>query len=246
MNISQLVAEIPSVHPYSVPAGYFEGFAGRLMARIHSMDTSVKDELEALSPLLSGIEKKNPFSVPEGYFTEMADNLVSGMKAIDFVKEELETPILQDLKHRQVYTVPAGYFDSFPSLLMHRIRSGKAAPVVKMRPVRRVLQYAAAAAVTAIVILGVVFFSNQNQQEKTLAATLPADSVATQNISKLSDDAIFNYVENEGVLIADNNFMATGTTEIDEDDMREMLTDIPDEELRLYVETHGGEKILTN
>ena len=246
MNISPLVGEIPPVHPYKVPEGYFEGFASRLIARIRSLDTSVKEELEALSPLLNSIDKKNPYTAPEGYFTELADNLVSGMKAIDFVKEELETPLLQDLKHRQVYTVPSGYFESFPSMLMKRIQSGKKTPVIRMQPVRRILQYAAAVAVAAMVILGVVFFSGEDKQATTLAATLPADSVATKNISLLSDEAILDYVENEVMLVADNNFMLTGAAEMDEDDMRDMLTDIPYEELHRYVEMHGGEKMLTN
>lgn len=243
MNISPLVGGIQPVPPYSVPEGFFEGFAGQIMARIRSVEMSAKEELETLSPLLSRIDKKNPFTAPEGYFSELADNLVSGMKAIDFVREELETPLLSDLKHRQIYTVPPGYFESFPAMLLNKIQSGKKAPVVTMRPVKRVFQFAAAAAVAAMVILGVVFFSGKRQQTTAIAA-LPADSIASQNIHKLSDEAILDYVENE-VILADNNFMLTGAAEIDEDDMRDMLTDIPDDELRRYVEMYS-DKILTN
>ncbi len=244
--ISPLVAGIQPVPPYSVPEGYFDAFATKLLAQISTMDASAEAELKALSPLLSSIDKKNPFTAPEGYFSELADNLVSGVKAIDFVKEELEAPILSDLKNRQVYTVPSGYFESFPSLLMQKIQSGKTGQVVKMRPVRRVLQYAAAAAIVAMVVLGVVFFSGKQQPAPALSASLPADSIATQNISKLSDEAILDYVENEGMLMADNNIMITGAAEIDGEDMREMLSDISYEELNRYVEIHGGEKFLAN
>ncbi len=244
--ISPLVAGIQPVPPYSVPEGYFDAFAGKLLAQIRSMDASAEAELKALSPLLSSISKTTPFTAPEGYFTELADNLVSGVKAIDFVKEELEAPILNDLKHRQVYTVPSGYFEAFPSLLMKKINSGKTAPVVKMQPVRRVLQFAVAAAVVAIMVLGVVFYSGNQQPDSTVSAALPADSIATQNISKLPDEAIMEYVEHEGMLMADNNVLLTGAMEMDEEDMRELLNDISIDELNRYAEVHGGEKFLAN
>ena len=245
MNISQLMAEINPVTPYKTPEGYFDGFAAKLMDRIRSMDTSVKAELESLSPLLSSIDKKTPYTTPEGYFNDLSDNLVSGLRAVDFVKEELDTPLLQELKHRNVYTVPAGYFESFPSHLMERINPASQAPVIRMNPVRKVFQYAVAATVTAIVAVGVFFFSRQSQPA-SLLASVPADSIASQNISKLSDEAIENYIANEIVLTADNNFMITGAAEIDEEDMRVMLTDIPIEELNRYVEMHGGVNSYSN
>ena len=245
MNISQLMAEIPPVTPYQTPQGYFDGFATKLMERIRLMDTSAKAELQSLSPLLSSIDKKNPFTTPDGYFSELSDNLVSGLRAVDFVKEELDTPLLHELKQRNVYTVPAGYFESFPGRLMERIKPATQAPVIRMKPVRKVFQYAVAATVTAIVVVSVFFFSRQ-PQPASLLATLPADSIASQNISKLSDEAIENYVTNEVVLTADNNFMITGTSDIDEEDMRVMLTDIPLEELNRYMEMQGGVKSFSN
>ena len=244
--LSPLLAGIQPVPPYAVPEGYFGAFADKLLAHIRNMDASAAAELKALSPLLSSIDKKTPFTAPEGYFTELADNLVSGVKAVDFVKEELEAPILKDLQHRQVYTVPAGYFESFPSLLMQKIQAGKTAQVVKMWPLRRVLQYAAAAAIVGMVLLGVVFFNAQQQPDSMLGAALPADSIATQHISKLPDEAIIEYVEHEGMLMADNTLMVTSAAEIDEEDMREMLNDISIDELNHYVEVHGGEKFLSN
>ena len=244
--ISALVAGIQPVPPYAVPEGYFDTFAARMLAQIRTMDASAEAELKTLSPLLSSIDKKIPFTAPEGYFNELADNLVSGVKAIDFVKEELEAPVLSDLKNRPVYTVPSGYFESFPSLLMKKLQSGKTAPVVKMRPVRKILQYAAAAAIVAMVVLGVVFFNDRQQPAPSLSAVVPADSIATQNISKVSDEAILDYVEYEGMLMADNNLITAAAAEIDEEDMKEVLNDVSYEELNRYVEMNGGEKFLAN
>ena len=244
--VSPMLAAMEPVHPYAVPKGYFENFASRLIATIRAQESSPNRELEMLSPVLSKIGKTNPFTAPEGYFSDLAENLVSGVKAVDFVKEELETPILSDLKNRQVYRVPSGYFESFPEMMLKKIRSGNQARVVTMRPVRMILQLAVAAAVVAVIVGSVVFFNNKNEPASSLSAQLTADSIASQNISKLSDEAILNYVEQEAMLVADNNMMLTGAADIDEEDMRDVLNEISNDELNKYVELQGGEKFLAN
>ena len=54
---------------YSVPKGYFEGFAASMLEKVKTdKAVTASDELEALAPFLAGISKKMPFTVPEGYF----------------------------------------------------------------------------------------------------------------------------------------------------------------------------------
>src|SRR5437016_4911116 len=50
----------------SVPEGYFEGFASRMMDKIRASEPA--GEAGELSPLLSRIGKNMPYQVPEGYF----------------------------------------------------------------------------------------------------------------------------------------------------------------------------------
>ncbi len=81
---------------YSVPTGYFEEFAAKLMDRIkagqgqqtgkpeesgilsplqESRILSPLEELADLSPFLGRIDKKMPFQVPEGYFGDITNRL---------------------------------------------------------------------------------------------------------------------------------------------------------------------------
>src|SRR5450432_4136016 len=100
------VLNINKDHTYQVPENYFEGLAGDILARIKAQQSSsAKEELELLSPLLGQVGKKNPFTSPDGYFNDFSDNIVAGVKAIEFVNEELEnlSPTMFDLKNKRVY-----------------------------------------------------------------------------------------------------------------------------------------------
>ena len=61
--------------PYSVPAGYFDGFIESLMDRIHlesvGFTATSEQEIIEISPLLAGIQKKNPYQVPIGFFESL-------------------------------------------------------------------------------------------------------------------------------------------------------------------------------
>src|SRR5882757_9530661 len=60
---------------FSVPEGYFEGFAQGLMARIKAggdKDAGVDAELAALSPLLAQLKPIGTYQAPEGYFEEIS------------------------------------------------------------------------------------------------------------------------------------------------------------------------------
>ena len=77
--------------PYAVPQGYFEEFAGKLLARVKAGQSGdPREELSVLSPLLDRIDKKSPFRAPEGYFSNLTGNVLSGVQAIGFVNDELE------------------------------------------------------------------------------------------------------------------------------------------------------------
>ncbi|HUR11270.1 MAG TPA: hypothetical protein VM012_07865 [Flavitalea sp.] len=231
--------------PFKVLSGYFENFAGNLLKRIHALEAeNVNDELKHLSPLLHKAEIENPFKTPAGYFDELADNLVSGMKAIDFVKEELDHPILNDLKNRPVYTVPTRYFDQLPQLILNRIQ-GKKAKIFQLPTRRSIMQFATAAAVAGLFILGVLFIRQDTPRQ--VAEVQSSDSVITRNISKISDEAIRNYVENDNVAIIENALISTANVEMDTEDLKDMLADLPDEELKSYLEQHANsEKSVIN
>lgn len=63
------LSSLPKETPYQIPANYFNEFSERMLFLIRNNSTqSVKEELEAISPLLSSLKKEPVYSVPEGYF----------------------------------------------------------------------------------------------------------------------------------------------------------------------------------
>ncbi len=96
---------------FSVPEGYFEGFAQGLLDKIKAgvaepagME-SVKEELARLSPVLSGLSRQTPYQLPEGYFEELSSL----------------HPILAELRDKPLYTVPEGYFAGMATDVLQKL-----------------------------------------------------------------------------------------------------------------------------
>ena len=226
-------------NPYQVPQGYFDNFAASVLQRIKAGEAkSAKEELETLSPLLSGLGKKMPFSTPDNFFEELSDNAVAGAKAIDFVNVELEnlSPLMSSLKDKQVYEVPAGYFDQLPQQVLLQVKS-QPAKVVSMNFTRKVVRYAAAAVVAGLVLAAAWLYIGNGKEEPGLAG-----------IEQVSDEGLESYIENQSsVSPAETTVLAANTnTEIDEEDMKDMLADVSDEELQKYVDQYNAKDNFTN
>jgi hypothetical protein len=214
---------------YETPNGYFEGLAGSVLNRIKAIEaTDAKEELEFLSPVLSQAEKKNPFISPAGYFDEFSDNVVAGVQAIEFVNKELEnlSLVMLSLKEKNVYRVPAGYFESLADEVLKKTK--QPAKVVSMGFGRKIFRYAVAAAVVGLMVLGIYKLNNPSTPVQ------PAEDP----IAKLSDEDLQGFLDNNTISIADTNSVIT--SEITEEDTKDLLADVSDEELQQYLEQHGG------
>jgi hypothetical protein len=227
-------------NPYQVPQGYFDNFAASVLQRIKAGEAkSAKEELETLSPLLSGLGKKMPFSTPDNFFEELSDNAVAGAKAIDFVNVELEnlSPLMSLLKDKQVYEVPAGYFDQLPQQILQKVKS-QPAKVVSMSFTRKVVRYAAAAVVAGLIVAAAwLYVGNGSGAGESLVG-----------IEQISDEGLESYIENQSsVSPAETMVLADNTNaEIDEEDMKDMLADVSDEELQKYVDQYNAKDNFTN
>lgn len=234
-GISPTVAQVGTNLPYEVPQGYFEGLAAAVLQRIKTDSLDAQQEVETLSPLLAGLSKKMPFSVPEDYFSELSGNVVGGVKAIDFVNEELEiiSPMMQELKGKNVYEVPQGYFENLANNVLDKVKERRPAKVVSMNTGRRFMRYAVAAIVAgALVISGWFYFANSNTTtatEQQIAATI--DPISDD--AKVSDEEMADYLETETMPIAIN----TANEEMNETDIKEMLTDATEDELQQFITT---------
>jgi len=224
-------------NPYAVPEGYFEGLPSIILNRVKTEALNSNEEIEAISPLLSQLKNKQPFSIPAGYFNDLAENITDGAKAIDVVNEELEnlSPLMNELKQKKAYQVPEGYFDGLAEQVLEKAKSQKSAKVVSIGFTRKLIRYAAAAVVAGLMIMGGWFYFNTPFTGTTDALTKVENEV--NNTKLVTDQALQEYVENQSSSI--DPVVSTVSADIDENDLKEMLADISDEELQAYVEQSG-------
>jgi hypothetical protein len=282
---------------YTVPEGYFDGFAQKVLARIKAAPAqtslaaqvqateaaaqTAQAELEQISPLLSKMNKKTPFEAPEGYVSELLTNVVSGVKAIEFVNDELEHQLdgpsalaTPGLKNKLPYQAPEGYFENLAAVILARIQqpapismtqpatassiSATASPagsssagssptgsssvgsspakVISMHGRRNWWKYSAAAAVAGLVItIGSLGIFNKH------ASIIGSNDI---NLSKVSDQEIENYLDNHNVPVAESVTNSTVNLDISDSDIKNMLGDVSDAELKQYLDEHVGSRDL--
>jgi hypothetical protein len=229
---------------FTVPNGFFESFADNMMARIKSEEQtlSAEEELGILSPLLSGIDRKMPFTVPANYFKQLADNIISGSKAVEFINESSEelSPLMLGLKNRNVYETPAGYFENFSDAVLTNINKPQEAKIISLIKKKSWFKYAAAAVVIGVIGTSAILLFNKNAS--------PANSDPVQSLAKLSDQEMVNYLENLSTPVAfsdSTSAIASLDMNLDNDD-KDLLSNIPDDELQKYADEDVDSKNLIN
>ncbi len=256
---------------YGVPVGFFDGFAETLMRRIKADEaSSAGEELEILSPLLSRLEKKELFTEPVGYFSELPGNLVAELQALRFVNDELEktgleknefekteldkndplevlSPLMNGLKNKQAYTVPEGYFDTLvPTLLARVNREGAKVVSMNRGRIRVWMKYAVAAALTGLLVTAGIRVYHHDEKPPVASG----ESNMTNNLAKISDQEILNYLENQNEQnepLSEAGTNSTATLDINDSDVKDFLGGVPDAELQQYSDEHGSSKnSLTN
>jgi len=193
--ISPVVADVPYRNVFSVHEGYFEDMETELSARISA----------------ERFQSKNVFSVPEGYFESLEGSILQKIKAgeQETAAEEIRSisPVLADIGNRNIFTVPQGYFEQLNFVAQETTQ----AKIIRMNPARSVFRYAAAAVITGLLgisVINIVDKTASNENSITFVKSSPevlADAnkiVKTgsfdQELSKLSDKEIEEYLEESG------------------------------------------------
>ena len=219
---------------YQVPGGYFDALPETILQRILESAKAGAEfsgpgkivsgddaaaELASISPLLSGISKKSPFGVPENYFAELSGKLISETKSPEAVQDvPLSVPV-QDVR------------DSAPVQ----------AKVVMGRFSRRILQYAAAAVISGLVITAGFFFLNRQGQDQQLVSAKGLEEKTEQ----ASDTDILKYLEDQPLTVSDLQLI-NSELDINDDAIPDMLADVSDEELQQYVQLQSDVKTMMN
>ena len=206
------------------------------------------------SSILAEAGRRTPYSVPNGYFEANAPVLCVARAKNPYTVPadyfEGQVPLLA-IARDNPYTVPAGYFDE-------QATAGRVAAAMKDAVVaggatvidigvRRMswLKYAAAAVVAGfIVTVGLLRIHTARDKQ-----IVPIDIAKT--MSTVSDQELQNFLTVQGASFGQPEQgaspRATATVGVNDNDLKTLLGDVPDGELKQYMEEHGGaDDIATN
>jgi len=207
--------------------------------------SGAREELESLSPFLSRIDKKMPFTVPQGYFEELSTAVTFNL-ANDPTGQEALSPLLAGLKDRQVYQAPDGYFAGLSAIVLEKVKPSASAPakVISLGVRRNWWKYSAAAVVTGLVLTGGWLWTHTSVTTGAGAAS----AEITKTLPTVSDQDIENYLDTNNVTnnvpMADDFANSTASLDITDNDIKSFLGDVPDGELKQYIDEHGDVKNL--
>lgn len=257
---------------FNVPEGYFDGFAQQVLNKIKAggvgMDAVAGEPAASLtgedpySSILAEVGRKTPYSVPEGYFEAHAPLLTvaRGNNPYTVPAEYFEgqAPLLA-IARNNPYTVPAGYFDEQATAgrvaaAMNEPVEASGAKVISIGGARRMnwLKYAAAAVVAGFIVTVGLLRLHTNRDKQTA----PIDMAIAKTMSTVSDQELQNFLTVQGASFDQPTnsasllgASASGASTVvgNDSDLKTLLGNVPDGELKQYMEEHGGaDDIATN
>jgi hypothetical protein len=244
----------PKPLTFSVPEGYFEGFAQQVLNKIKSGAADIGATLnvsadageqaggDPYSAILAEVGRRTPYGVPNGYFEANVPLLciarVSNPYTVPVDYFEEQAPLLAVARSGNPYTVPAGYFDEQATAdrvaaAMNVTVGGSGSKVIGLGVRKMSWMKYAAAAVVAGLILSVGLLRIHVKSDKIAA---PIDIART--MSTVSDQELQNFLTVQGAAFE----QPTGTVSAspNDGDLKSLLGNVPDGELKQYMEEHGG------
>jgi hypothetical protein len=216
-----LNSELPSSTdktPFSVPEGYFEGFAASVMAKIKGTEESAPAEITSLSPLLAGISRSMPYAVPSNYFQTTIEELPF------LTGDDPKSAILSLVERATPYEVPLGYFANLPNQILERIAQPEAKVIPMVR--RKWMRMAVAAMVAGIIgISGWFYFS----QPKGFDANRPL----AQELKNVSTKELNEFIKTTDITTTSTETAQAKTAAKTE--VEQMLSDVSDKELASFL-----------
>lgn len=188
-------------------------------------------ELLEIAPFLGRTAfLRAPYAVPVGYFTSFTGMLIQRVRLETELVPEIGTrqeiaeisPLLAGLQKKNPYSLPAGYFETWKVPFPESEK--KPAKLMKMGARTRVIRYAAAASVVAL--LGIAVFTITKQRKITDPIT---------DLANVSDQDMANYLDSDDI----HWTPGISSTEIssvafNDNDIHDLLSSVPDDELEQY------------
>jgi len=159
--------------------------------------------------------------VPEGYFDRLAEEIAAKLNRNAPVRVDRPAPAKVDRPAPAKVDRPAP------------------ARVVTMGSKRGWWKYSAAAVVAGLVLT--IGWLRLHTSPSTGINVAKSVNVA-DGLIKLSDQDLQNYLDTDNVPLAEAVTNSTATLDMDDIDVNSLLGDVPDGELKQYMEEHGGLK----
>jgi hypothetical protein len=219
--------------PYGVPSGYFRDFPQMLMYRIQvetavyqeplsgqeNAEISPLEEIAGISPLLASLQNKNTYQAPAGYLESWK---------VKFPESESVTsvPFFETASTTEAPVISMGtQTDFFSSLQNNRAFNFS-----------KVLKYAVAACLVAMLGTTVFNISTHNELDPLLGLTT------------VSDQDMANYLDSDDIHWTPGitSSSETASVEFNDNDIHELLSSVPDDELEQYYPALPEEKGTVN
>jgi hypothetical protein len=248
---------------FSVPEGYFDGFAQQVLNRIKTSSGSSADMdpvparggedetlpailaqagrdtpyrvpegyFEGLSPVLTVLKDKNPYIVPAGYFDRLAAEVIAGTAGKVIARTAAE-PVSER-------TLGAA---------AERGSNGRLAGEDRGRSKGRVVafgnwaKYAAAAVVAGLIVTVGWLRWHTDTPPVQLAVVKNSPVDIAKNLSKVSDAELQNFLVDQDTTLAQpiTSNASTAAIDMDDNDIKSLLGEVPDGELKQYLEEQEG------
>jgi hypothetical protein len=217
-------------------------------------------ELQEIAPFLGKTVSRAPYAVPAGYFGDFPDILLSRIRFETDKYSELRpgqemseiSPLLAGLQKKNPYRLPEGYFESwkakipeFESGAPKLVLTASAEydqPISKPSPTKRVgfstlrvIRYAAAACIVAL--LGTAIFNLTYHRNMT-------DPL--QGLTAVSEQDMANYLDSDDIHWTPGINTETASADFSDNDVHELLSTVPDDELVQYSSTLTDDKGTVN
>ncbi len=236
------ILALPTNNPLTPPpAEYFNDLAGNILTKISSSPEKEKNLLN------DGRMKENIFSIPTGFFDQLPAQIMQQIKAEEnSVEKELEetAPFLNTIGRKNVYAVPAGYFEGLAASITLHVKKEKAKVIGMGAGFKRIMGYAAAASVAAIMLFtGYQFFYTEKHSTEIAAnKSIIENNINIQSaISSVSDEEINHYLDTHTMAFNGN---VQNAPLPDVMDIQGLIKNASDEEIIEYLKKNSikGEK----
>lgn len=218
--VSPYLAAMPRGNPYVVPVGYFESLPAAITA-------------ESEDKILFNSILNIAYSVPENYFEGLAQNIMTKIAITEEDNLSEEAPILYSLTRQPVYSVPEGYFAQVIPI------PGAKTKVVAIKSYRRVIQYAAAAMVSGILVTGAFMYTDSHhyvEQEKAKQSSVVKsnETVLLKDAEDNKNDTVNEVQAEETVADISQPAIENGTQ-----DLSKKIQLLSEEEMKKYLEENA-------